>query len=105
LTDERCFFASEGCTGALDFQVGFYVWAEGHSKADSAPAGGMSSLCVCANCKEKVTVNDLLSPEAKAGIKNSFIGQGKAAPNFDTAEMRFVEVIDGEPVSVMQVMN
>lgn len=77
---------SRGCGKQADWQVGFRVWADREQHPDAAPLMGILGLYVCGEHHE-VAPRDIFSDEGMAQITSQVVSKGRAAPDFDTAQV------------------
>lgn len=93
----RCLL--QGCGKPAVWQVGFKIWAAGHPRLARNCLQCLASIVVCDACRDRVDVKDFLLPEGKERIARALLAMGRAAPDFSTAELCFVPIVD-TPIDV-----
>lgn len=92
MTKLKCNIA--GCLDDGLWQLGFEVWANKHK--DHTPIVTYYGLAICSKHRDECRLEHLLTAEAKERFTAAVMGQGKAAPDFDTANLIFHPIIDGK---------
>lgn len=89
---DRC-----GCANAASHQVGFKVWAYGtNRRGDDNCLRALVGLAVCDEHRADVRIDDILTHGAKEHIAAGVARMGKALPDFASAELEWLPVLDGE---------
>lgn len=77
-----------GCTHAAAVTPVILLWAEGYDRSTHDPAAARIGLALCRDHAAELTPDQFLDAEQRAALTQSFRALGKAAPDFDAAELK-----------------
>lgn len=86
-----------GCGRPGDYQIGLRMWALATAAGQRTNGNSLkmlTSVCVCRECRPKVKASDFTLPEMRERVNSAMMSIGRAAPDFDAAELVFDEIID-----------
>lgn len=89
-----------GCGRPGEYQIGLKIWALATPKPARTERNAlkmMTSVCICEECRPRITPEDFLLPQGKERIAAGLLAAGRALPDFSSAKMVFDEIV-GEPV-------
>lgn len=85
----------KACTSGEDAELAVFIkiWAKGFDKEKSAAIElFMKGLYFCTQCADTLKPLDLLTIDSRAQISKAITMSGRVAPDFETAELKLVNL-------------